>query len=192
MKESLVKVVAAVVALYFRHFPIQIGKSLVWKTVVLRRLYWRHLTLSANVLGARFNVCLPDMIQSYLYFFGKWEPVITRYVLDRLGTGDVFIDVGANIGYYTLIASRRVGPNGRVFAIEAASSIFEKLQQNLAQNAVHNVTAFNVAVSDKPGQVPVWLNRGSNLGGTRRFPMLRSGALPEWSKASKPSSFTRS
>jgi FkbM family methyltransferase len=166
-KYALVRLALAILPLYFKHFPILWGKQFIWKRIVMRRLIWRRLTLSAkSSFGARFEVCFPDMVQSCLYFFGVWEPVITKYVLDRLDEGDIFIDVGANVGYYTLLASRRVGTSGRVFAIEAASRTYSKLLQNLSQNDARNVTAFHLAVSDAPGRVPVWLNNEGDLAGT--------------------------
>jgi FkbM family methyltransferase len=161
-----VRLALAILPLYFRHFPIQRGKTAVWERIVVRHLIWREVRLSAtSPFGARFEVCFPDVLQAYLYFFGVWEPVITRHLLDQLREGDVFIDVGANIGYYALLASRRVGANGRVFAIEAASGTYAKLQQNLLQNKAVNVTTFHVAVSDASGRVPVWLHRDGELAG---------------------------
>jgi len=167
MKDALVRLVIAILPLYFQHFPVQRGKVFIWKKIVMRRLIWRRLTLAAtSVFGARFEVRFPDMVQTYLYFFRVWEPVISKYLLDRLSDGDIFIDVGANVGYYTLLASSRVGANGRVFAIEAASSTYAKLRQNLLQNHAGNVSTFHLAVSDTPGQVAVWLNQEDSSGTT--------------------------
>jgi FkbM family methyltransferase len=96
-----------------------------------------------------------------------WEPVISKYLYDRLRQGDIFIDVGSNVGYHTLLASHLVGATGKVFAIEASSSTYAKLQKNLLQNKVDNVTAFHVAVSDMPGQLPVWVSdKGDSPGST--------------------------
>jgi FkbM family methyltransferase len=166
VKDAFIRLAISILSFYFKHFPIQLGKVLIWERIVIRRLIWRRPLLTAtSVFGARFEVCFPDLLQTYLYFFGVWEPVITKYLLDRLSDGDIFIDVGANVGYYTLLASHRVGANGRVFAIEAASSTYLKLQRNLLQNNVGNVTTFHVAVSDTPGQVPIWFNQNGDSAG---------------------------
>jgi methyltransferase FkbM-like protein len=61
-----------------------------------------------------------DLIPRYLYYFGTWEPSITRWISSTLKEGDCFIDVGANIGYHNLLASKLVGADGQVVAIEAA------------------------------------------------------------------------
>ena len=70
--------------------------------------------------GDRVACHLPDLIQMYLYVFGVWEPDLAAYIRSRLNEGDVCVDVGANIGFDTLIASRKVGPSGGVVAIEAS------------------------------------------------------------------------
>ena len=59
----------------------------------------------------------------------EWDEL--RYLHRKLRPGDVFIDVGANIGYYTLLASQRVGASGKVFAIEANSGTYAKLLRNI-------------------------------------------------------------
>jgi FkbM family methyltransferase len=87
-------------------------------------------------------------------------------MFDRLHDGDIFIYIGANVGYHTLLASRRVGESGKVFAIEAARSTYAKLEQNLSRNKAANVTAFHVAVSDIAGQVPVWASQEGDSPGT--------------------------
>jgi FkbM family methyltransferase len=88
---------------------------------------------------------------------GRWEPFVTRFVLDTLRPGDTFIDVGANIGYYSLLASRLVGVNGRVYSIEGSPSIFQRLSENVRRNHVTNATLIHAIVSDKEGSKPFWL-----------------------------------
>jgi FkbM family methyltransferase len=166
VKHAALRLALIVLRFYFTHFPVSQGKDAVWNKIVGRHFLWRTLRLrTSSVFGARFDVGLRDVLQSYLYFFGIWEPVITRYLLDELKEGDIFIDVGANIGYYTLLASRRVGKSGRVFAIEAASGTYSELLQNLSLNDATNVTTSHVAVSDAPGRVAIWLNREGELAG---------------------------
>lgn len=73
--------------------------------------------------------------------------------LDRLlSPGDVFVDIGANVGLYTLKAARLVGPNGRVLALEPGAEAYRHLVSNLALNAFDWVTALKVAASDSEGE----------------------------------------
>ncbi len=67
---------------------------------------------------------------------GTWEPFETKLLLGLLSPGSVFLDVGANIGYFTLLAARMVGPGGQVFAFEPEPENFRLLQANLALNEV--------------------------------------------------------
>jgi FkbM family methyltransferase len=66
---------------------------------------------------------------------------------------DIFVDVGANIGYLTITGAKAVGPNGKVFSFEAHPRIFGYLQENVALNGLSNVTARNVAVGNTNGTV---------------------------------------
>ena len=75
-----------------------------------------------------------DLIQRYVYYFGVWEPTISQWFKGYVRPGDIVVDVGANIGWYTLLAAQRVGPEGQVVAIEASPTIAEHLRANLALN----------------------------------------------------------
>ncbi len=91
-----------------------------------------------------------NLLDTHLFLFGEWEPHISDWMASRLAPGDVFIDVGANLGYYTLLASRRVGPSGKVIAVEASPSIGRHLRRNVEINSGANVVIHNVAASDRP------------------------------------------
>lgn len=71
----------------------------------------------------------------------------------NISNGDVVIDVGANIGCFTILASRAVGPTGRVIAIEPDAANFRQLVRNIALNRLTNVTAMNVALGATDGLV---------------------------------------
>ena len=78
-------------------------------------------------------------------------------VVDTLGTGDVFVDVGANVGYFSLLAARAVGPTGRVVAIEAVSEIAEAARANADRNDLGNIEVIEAAASDAVGEVELML-----------------------------------
>ena len=103
-----------------------------------------------------------------------------------MAPGDVFVDIGANIGYDTLLGSWRVGEAGRVVAIEAMPATFSLLQRNLALNdGASNVRAVQVAVSDKPGTLDLYHVEERNIGsistlanrGTRRVATATAARL---------------
>ncbi len=92
------------------------------------------------------------------------EIVERQSFLAALAAGDVFVDVGANIGTYALDAARRVGPPGRVIAIEPNPETFRRLTAHLALNGAGNATACCVAIAPERGTARLWLNAGSNIG----------------------------
>jgi FkbM family methyltransferase len=80
-----------------------------------------------------------------LMLYGLWEIDITRWFEETLEPGKVFVDVGANIGYYSLLASRLVGDAGKVVAIEAHPRMAELLHRNMIINAQYNVSTWHKA-----------------------------------------------
>jgi FkbM family methyltransferase len=81
--------------------------------------------------GKTAVVDLGDRIQR-LMWAAAYEPQIRRCLTALLRPGDTFVDVGAHIGFFSLIASSVVGPTGHVYAFEADSALFQRLQLNAA------------------------------------------------------------
>ncbi|MCC3769391.1 FkbM family methyltransferase [Streptomyces sp. UNOC14_S4] len=128
----------------------------------------RHVIRTRS--GDRFIVDTIDLIQRYLYLFGVWEPHMTRWLQRRLRPGDTFVDVGANVGYFSLLASRLVGEQGRVVAIEASPTVHESLLRHARLNACRNLRTVNAAVSDGQGTLTVVLASNHNLGAASIVP----------------------
>jgi FkbM family methyltransferase len=76
--------------------------------------------------------------------------------------GDVVVDIGAHIGLYTIISSKRVGTNGKVVAIEADPSNFEMLNRNIKLNQLTNVIPLNYAVYSKETKIKLYLPSGES------------------------------
>ncbi len=134
--------------------------------LVLLRLWARFRepleTKAATQFGARFTCRLPDLIQTYLYLFGVWEPDITAFIGRRLAPDRTFVDVGANIGYHTLLAA--VGGRSPVVAIEASPKIFRMLQDEVRINRAGSVRMVNAAVSDQQGTCAIYGGPLRNIG----------------------------
>ncbi|HEY6420964.1 MAG TPA: FkbM family methyltransferase [Candidatus Binataceae bacterium] len=105
---------------------------------------------SAQVFGLQFELDLADWIQRSVYL-GAYEPLETRLVARFLAPGMTVIDVGANVGYYTALAASRVGPKGRVFAIEPDARAFAQLEKLIARNHLP-ARAFNIGLGEKDGE----------------------------------------
>lgn len=82
-----------------------------------------------------------------------------------LRPGDVFVDVGANIGYFTLLASQIVAPTGRVIAVEANPRTFALLEANVRLNRCANVDLRHVAAGETPGFASMFEREPGNAGG---------------------------
>jgi FkbM family methyltransferase len=79
-------------------------------------------------------------------------------ILSELGPGDVFVDVGANCGTYSLFAARRVGPRGSVIAVEPMPEMLERLHFNVRANGFANVQIFETAVGPRPGTATLFVD----------------------------------
>lgn len=88
-----------------------------------------------------------------------------RRVMEKLvKEGSVVFDLGAHVGFFTLLASVLVGPRGQVFAFEPVSRNLFFLKEHLRLNRVANVTVMEVAVSDRSGEVAFDEGQGNSMG----------------------------
>lgn len=162
--ERVVRAVARGLRAYIRHFPAQPGKWLLYRVVNRMTRRFEVDLPAATHFGASLPCRLYEVIQARIYLFGVWEPNLTHFLETRLDEGDAFLDVGANVGYFSLLASKRVGASGLVVAVEASPSTFVKLEENLLRNGASNVRALNVAAARAPGRVRLHAGPRANTG----------------------------
>jgi FkbM family methyltransferase len=115
---------------------------------------------------------------------GEYESAMTRTLVRCLQPGDVFVDVGANEGYFSALGGQRVGAQGRVIAVEPQPRLRPVLEENCRLNALTNVTLVPCAVSDQRSSVDLYLSPDTNTGAsglarsTRyRVPTVRVNAI---------------
>jgi FkbM family methyltransferase len=115
-----------------------------------------HQALVATRWGAKMVVDTRDqLLAPWLLLDGLWESHATGWLQKTLRAGDVMVDVGANIGYFTLLAAAIVGPKGKVVAVEAHPDLFALLRRNVVMNGHRSlVTLCNAAAWSKPGRLP--------------------------------------
>lgn len=99
---------------------------------------------------------LADLVQRNT-FMRTWEVSEVRLMKRLLRPGAVFFDVGANFGYYTAVAARRVGPEGQVFAFEPEPGIFGSLSAWVNRAAIGQVRCVRAALSDREGMLTLYV-----------------------------------
>lgn len=120
--------------------------------------------------GHKFYINKNDRVISLqLILNGKWEEAEIALFEQNVKPGDIVIDIGANMGYYTLVAARKTGPKGKVYAFEPDPDNFRLLQKNIAANGYINVMAINKAVGEKGGTVKLFLSNEDNTGDFRTY-----------------------
>ena len=114
------------------------------------------------------------MARAFLLFRGRWEETETRLFTSLVKDGMTVVDIGANIGYYTLLAARLVGPRGKVYAFEPNPENFALLSQNVETNGYRNVVLAAKAVSNTTGVAALRIDRASS--GGHSLSTFRGGA----------------
>lgn len=158
------------------------GTRLHWRYFPNLRGKWRMHELSMKVCEdglarpqARFQGSLTvpvdygDVVQRELFLYGVYEPETTREVERLLKPGQTVLDVGANIGYYTLVFAKAVGETGRVHAFEPVPRLRKTLEANIAANAFRNVAVERLACWSSCGEAEIFEAPKRNSGKSSLF-----------------------
>ena len=144
----------------------------------LRRLGLRRLAgkpVDIEAMGARMrlypdgNVCEKRVLFTPQYFDALERDLLAQ----RLHEGFRFIDIGANVGAYSLFVAAKAGPTARILAVEPQPEVFSRLADNSAQNPFGPVKAVACALADKPGELTLFLDPANR--GESSVRILRSG-----------------
>jgi FkbM family methyltransferase len=131
-----------------------------WFPLVVEHVHgWLRLggEQEVEVEGFRMTVDVREYIQRRL-FYRCHEPHEARLVRGLLRRGDVIVDIGAHVGFFTLIGAAHVGSTGRVYAFEPIPANFSTLERNIRRNSIENVTLNRFAVTDRSGRVSLGLD----------------------------------
>lgn len=112
----------------------------------------------------RINCDLDEYIQWWIFCFGLRSEPDFEVMRSILRPNDHFVDVGANIGLFSMIASVEVGEKGAVYAVEALPGNRALLEGNLALNRLRNVQVIPVALTDSDGEINIFPSTNGNLG----------------------------
>jgi FkbM family methyltransferase len=137
----------------------------------------RHGLLQTKVFGAEVELDLSNFLDRMIYM-GCYEPLNTYRFKKILRPKMVVVDVGANIGYFTLLAASLVGPAGHVFAVEPWPANFAVLDRCITRNSLAQVRAFKFGLAGEPGVVRIgqfdqriFNNRTASMVGPGQMPV---------------------
>jgi FkbM family methyltransferase len=112
------------------------------------------LMLEIYVPKHNYNIYCPLNKEDFIVMTRHEDDIIERFLPKQ---GDIVVDIGAHMGRYTIISSKRVGANGKVVAIEAHPSNFEMLKSNIKLNQLTNVIPLNYAAYSKETKIKLYL-----------------------------------
>lgn len=102
-----------------------------------------------------------------------FDPEERELLASRIGEGFVFIDIGANVGGYSLFVAAQAGPHARILAVEPQPDIFERLVYNVRQNPFGSIKALECAVADQDGEITMFLDPANSGESSVRFVHVR-------------------
>lgn len=151
------------------------------KSLILKIYYKCHRSLSKQKINSniirKLNKSLVSLLKQKSVVIEGHKIYLDKYDSMRLSTrksfdqqvikaaklhikeGDVVVDVGANIGYYTLLFAKLVGPSGKVYAFEPHPENFQILKKNILENGYRNVILEKKAVSSKNGIEKLYIDK---------------------------------
>lgn len=118
----------------------------------MRELFNEELTVTLNN-GMKLRTMRNNFVGLFAHVSGQYEPDLIEFMESRLSQNGVFVDVGANVGIYSLSAARVLSDRGAVVAIEAHPYIFKFLEKNLSDTNGPQIFALNVAAGHEAGEI---------------------------------------
>jgi FkbM family methyltransferase len=126
----------------------------------------RLVKLEVDELGLRYFMPTRGIMGQLVRQYGVYEEHIVNWTIDRFGDnpGGIFVDAGANVGWYTCLYGKLAGASGKVFAFEPEPTNYATLCRNITLNKLTNVKAFQAAVGSELGILNLNLGHKSNPG----------------------------
>jgi FkbM family methyltransferase len=139
----------------------------------------KYLVARAPAFGLRLRFRIEDAIGRWIYKRGSYEAELTDYIAHRVefADGDVFLDVGANIGWYSLILARTARARIRILAFEPDPLNFALLSENVRLNGCDAVRPIPKAVADVEGTKTLYRYANKNLGRHSLLPINDKGTV---------------
>jgi len=145
---------------YIRHCPIEFGKWRLSQWLEPRTNNFVGTMRTAD--GFLMNVETEDFIQRSIYLTGRWDEDVGRVIRSTLKADDLFIDIGANVGYFSLLASRLCR---QVICFEPNPTCLKKLTSNVTLNNQGNIEIRPIGLADERRKAEFNVRDSRNIGG---------------------------
>ncbi|HEX2231070.1 MAG TPA: FkbM family methyltransferase [Nitrososphaeraceae archaeon] len=140
------------------HFNDSFGPSFYFMSFLYKFIKFSRLgnpvSLKISVRKYNYKVLCPIKKEEVINMTIREDDIIEHFTPKQ---GDIVVDIGANIGRYTIIGSKRVGAQGKVVAIEAHPGNFEMLNRNIKLNQLTNVIPLNYAAYSKETKIRLYV-----------------------------------
>jgi FkbM family methyltransferase len=165
---------------YLSKFPLRDGKAYFYERLHgLLKPADRYAVVRLDQ-GFRMKLDLDDPEQLKVYFYGHYHERYEAGLVRRLlKDGGVFWDIGANVGYFTLVAATAMQDRGQIVAFEPGNNAYARLVENLSLNPHGNIKAFQVAVSDREGEAVLHVLGDIADSSASLYPASQAGAQTE-------------
>jgi FkbM family methyltransferase len=138
---------------YLSKFPLRDGKAFFYERLHAGLKPRERYAVVRLDPGFRMKLDLEDPEQLKVYFYGHYHERYEAELVRRLlNDDDVFWDVGANVGYFTLVAATALAHRGQIVAFEPGKNAYQRLTANVSLNPYRNIQTLPVAVSDREGE----------------------------------------
>jgi FkbM family methyltransferase len=138
---------------YLSKFPLRDGKAFLYARLHAALKPPERFAVVRLDPGFRMKLDLQDPEQLKVYFYGHYHERYEAALVRRLLNDDeIFWDVGANVGYFTLVAATALAQRGQIVALEPGQNAYQRLTENVSLNPYRNIQTFPVAASDREGE----------------------------------------
>ncbi len=168
--------------LFYRFFEIHDKQEVL--LYLLRETYIKQLIAKTQEGLFAFDYS-DQVVGKYIALCGAWEKAETDLIKKIVKSDDIVVDIGANLGWYTVLLSNLVGEQGSVIAFEPEPLNYQLLQTNIFLNKLKNVTAHQIALLDSKSSVEFELS-DSNFGDHRvRFTNRLDQRIEKYAESSR-------
>ncbi len=144
---------ASPIWLYVRFSPFNKGKGFLVKNILIP-IIPKEGFMESSILGkAKIKLGYAGALGRWMLIDGIFEKAEIQYVIDHLKKGDMAYDIGANIGYFTVIMGVVVSGEGKISSFEPMPNNLVKLKENIILNNLKNITINEIALSDRTGEI---------------------------------------